>query len=135
MNLRNGHWIILDELNLAPSDVLEGLNRLLDENKELHVPEPNELIKPHKGFQLFATQNPPGLYGGRKPLSRAFRNRFIEIVIDDLPPNEVEEILTHTCNLPKSYSSILVTVMKDLSIHRNDSTIFQANMAKSFSEI
>jgi len=23
-----GHWIILDELNLAPSDVLEALNRV-----------------------------------------------------------------------------------------------------------
>ena len=26
--LRGGHWIILDELNLAPSEVLEALNRL-----------------------------------------------------------------------------------------------------------
>ena len=27
--MRKGHWIILDELNLAPSDVLEALNRVL----------------------------------------------------------------------------------------------------------
>jgi len=27
--MRQGHWIILDELNLAPSDVLEALNRVL----------------------------------------------------------------------------------------------------------
>ena len=26
--MQNGHWIILDELNLAPSDVLEALNRV-----------------------------------------------------------------------------------------------------------
>ena len=25
--LREGHWVVLDELNLAPSDVLEALNR------------------------------------------------------------------------------------------------------------
>lgn len=25
--VRQGHWVVLDELNLAPSDVLEALNR------------------------------------------------------------------------------------------------------------
>ena len=32
-----------------------------------------------KLFFIFMAQNPPGLYGGRKVLSRAFRNRFIEV--------------------------------------------------------
>ena len=31
--IRCGYWIILDELNLAPSEVLEALNRLLDDNR------------------------------------------------------------------------------------------------------
>ena len=57
--LQQGHWIILDELNLAPSDVLEALNRLLDDNKELYVPETRETITPAPAFRLFATQNPP----------------------------------------------------------------------------
>jgi len=33
--VRKGYWVILDELNLAPSEVLEALNRLLDDNREL----------------------------------------------------------------------------------------------------
>lgn len=37
--MTNGDWCLLDELNLAPSEVLEALNRLLDNNKELYVPE------------------------------------------------------------------------------------------------
>ena len=92
--LRNGHWIILDELNLAPSDVLEALNRLLDDNKELYIPETGETVKPVDGFNLFATQNPPGAYGGRKPLSRAFRNRFLELSICDLPTAGESESLS-----------------------------------------
>lgn len=64
--MRKGYWIILDELNLAPTDVLEALNRLLDDNRELFVAETQEVIKAHPRFLLFATQNPPGLYGGRK---------------------------------------------------------------------
>lgn len=64
--MRKGYWIILDELNLAPTDVLEALNRLLDDNRELLITETQEVVKAHPGFMLFATQNPPGLYGGRK---------------------------------------------------------------------
>lgn len=61
---RNGDWVILDELNLAPTDVLEALNRLLDDNHELFVPELQETIKPHPHFMLFGTQNPAGAYAG-----------------------------------------------------------------------
>lgn len=55
--VRKGYWIVLDELNLAPSDVLEALNRLLDDNRELFIPELQETIRAHPGFMLFATQN------------------------------------------------------------------------------
>ena len=84
--VRRGWWVVLDELNLAPTEVLEALNRLLDDNRELLVPELNEVVKPHPHFMLFATQNPPGgAYAGRKVLSRAFRSRFLELHIDDIP--------------------------------------------------
>ena len=53
---------VLDELNLAPSEVLEMLNRLLDDNRELMIPDTQEVIKPHPDFAVFATQNPTGVY-------------------------------------------------------------------------
>lgn len=64
--MRKGEWIILDELNLAPSEVLEALNRLLDDNRQLFITETGITVTAHPRFMLFATQNPPGLYGGRK---------------------------------------------------------------------
>ena len=37
------------------------------------------------------------MYGGRKPLSRALRNRFIEIHVGDIPSEEMEVILKQRC--------------------------------------
>ncbi|KAI9314232.1 P-loop containing nucleoside triphosphate hydrolase protein [Dichotomocladium elegans] len=123
--LRNGYWIVLDELNLAPSDVLEALNRLLDDNRELLIPETQEIVKPHPHFMLFATQNPAGLYGGRKALSRAFRNRFLELHFDDIPQDELETILSNRCRIAPSYCKKLVQVYKSLMDHRNSSRLFE----------
>ncbi|XP_069830840.1 midasin-like isoform X2 [Dendropsophus ebraccatus] len=122
--MRNGYWIILDELNLAPTDVLEALNRLLDDNRELFITETQEVVKAHPRFMLFATQNPPGIYGGRKVLSRAFRNRFVELHYDELPSAELETILHKRCSLPPSYCSKLVSVMIELQSHRRGSSVF-----------
>ena len=40
--------------------------QLLDDNRELFIPETQETVVAHPMFMLFATQNPPGHYGGRK---------------------------------------------------------------------
>ncbi|CAK9179917.1 unnamed protein product [Ilex paraguariensis] len=122
--VRNGHWVVLDELNLAPSDVLEALNRLLDDNRELYVPELAEVICAHPDFMLFATQNPPTFYGGRKMLSRAFRNRFVEIHVDEIPQDELSIILENRCKVPQSYANKMVEVMKELQLHRQSSKVF-----------
>ncbi|CAF3764108.1 unnamed protein product [Adineta steineri] len=123
--MRYGWWIILDELNLASSDILEALNRLLDDNRQLYLSETNELINAHERFQLFATQNPAGeQYAGRKRLSRAFRNRFIELHFDNLPQDELEIIIEKKCQLPKSYSKLLIQTMIDLQKYRSQKGIF-----------
>lgn len=123
--LRKGYWIVLDELNLAPTDVLEALNRLLDDNRELFIPETQEIVKPHPDFMLFATQNPPGLYGGRKVLSRAFRNRFLELHFDDIPQDELEIILQQRCQIAPSYAKRIVDVYKQLTVQRQSTRLFE----------
>ena len=61
------HWIVLDELNLAPSDVLEALNRLLDDNRELFVPELQETVRRY----VFSLARFVGFFwcGGKEGLS------------------------------------------------------------------
>ncbi|EEH22929.2 hypothetical protein PABG_05140 [Paracoccidioides brasiliensis Pb03] len=123
--LRNGYWIVLDELNLAPTDVLEALNRLLDDNRELFIPESQEVVHPHPNFMLFATQNPAGLYGGRKALSRAFRNRFLELHFDDIPEDELEFILKERSQIAPSFCTRIVSVYRKLSLLRQSSRLFE----------
>ncbi|KAF9893737.1 hypothetical protein FE257_009907 [Aspergillus nanangensis] len=123
--LRNGYWIVLDELNLAPSDVLEALNRLLDDNRELFIPETQEVVRPHQNFMLFATQNPAGLYGGRKVLSRAFRNRFLELHFDDIPESELEFILKERSQIAPSFCTRIVAVYRKLSLLRQANRLFE----------
>ncbi|KAK7048623.1 midasin [Favolaschia claudopus] len=127
--LRNGDWIVLDELNLAPTDVLEALNRLLDDNRELVIPETQEVVRPHPHFMLFATQNPPGLYAGRKVLSRAFRNRFLEVHFEDVPQAELETILCQRCRIAPSYGKKIVNVFRDLQKRRQFGRVFETKQS------
>ncbi|OII77422.1 hypothetical protein cand_009130 [Cryptosporidium andersoni] len=127
---RKGYWLVLDELNLAPSEVLESLNRLLDSNREIFLPETGETIKAHPDFQLFATQNPAGnIYGGRKVLSQAFRNRFVEIYIDNIVSNELVTILSSRCIIPPSYAETMVNIFTELQQHRLTSQLFSGDMS------
>ena len=80
--LRNGWWVILDEVNLAEPQVLERLNPVLE------LP-PTLVLTEHDGrrfgsggdvpisanFRLFGTMN-PSEYAGRATLSPAFRDRW-----------------------------------------------------------
>ena len=122
--MRNGWWLLLDELNLAPPDVLEALNRVLDDNRELFIAETGEIIKAHPRFQLFAAQNPAGIYGGRKQLSRAFTNRFVQLEFCELPEKELEEIVAKKCEIPASKSALLVKAINSLRNLRRDSAVF-----------
>lgn len=94
----------------------------MDDNRELFIPETQALIKAHPNFMLFATQNPPGLYGGRKTLSRAFKNRFIELHFSEIPRNELEIILEKRCLIPKSYAQKMVKTMSELQSNRKNTS-------------
>ena len=120
----NGYLIVLDKLNLASSDMLEALNQLLDDNRELFVPELRETMPAQLDFMPFSTLNPPTLYGGHKMLSRAFRNRFVESHVDEIPEDELSTILNNWCKISESYVKIMVEVMKELKLHRQSSEVF-----------
>ena len=71
--LKNGDWVLLDELNLAPQPVLEGLNAALDHRAEVFVPELGETFRCPPTFRVFAAQNPVQEGGGRKGQQRVHK--------------------------------------------------------------
>ncbi|RXG61650.1 Midasin [Armadillidium vulgare] len=124
-------WTVFHPLKFGHmiTDILEALNRLLDDNRELFIPEIETTVKAHPKFMLFATQNPPGLYGGRQVLSRAFRNRFVELHFDAIPPLELQTILKERCDIPESLSKKMVLVLQDLQNRRRTSSVFQGKQS------
>ena len=56
--IKEGHWFLIDEMNLAQQSVLEGLNAILDHRRTVYIPELNQEFECHPEFFVFACQNP-----------------------------------------------------------------------------
>ena len=85
--------------------------------------ETQTVITPHPHFRLFATQNPAATYAGRKELSAAFRNRFVEYYMEELPDSELETIVSEKGRIAPSYAKVLIKIMKDLQRRRTRSQV------------
>lgn len=93
--LQLGHWVLLDEMNLAPQAVLEGLNAVLDHRGSVYIPELGRSFTCHPSFRIFAAQNPLNQGGGRKGLPKSFINRFTKVYIEELTANDYLLVCRH----------------------------------------
>ena len=120
---KNGCWLLLDELNLAPDIVLQCIENALDTKElKLHNPcdseIPVQLIPMHENFRLFATQNPDNGFfkGKREKLSPALIDRFTTKVFEEFPKNELTEIVcfklrkNYDERRSKDFSEIMVDI-------------------------
>lgn len=85
--LRNGDWVLLDEINLASSETLQGLSGVLDSEAALFLTEKGsgELVPVvrHPDFRVFAAMNPPTDIG-KKELPASLLGRFTELYTEEL---------------------------------------------------
>jgi midasin len=82
-SMKQGDWLILENVNTCSLSVLDRLNSLLEPNGELILNEgggQGAIVKPHQNFRLILTMDPKQ---GNGEISRAMRNRCCEIYIDD----------------------------------------------------
>nr|AIF08169.1 ATPase family protein associated with various cellular activities (AAA) (MDN1, REA1) [uncultured marine group II/III euryarchaeote KM3_27_D07] len=81
--MRNGWWVILDEVNLAEPQIVERLNSLLENPPSLSITERSPAVEfgsstknsIHSDFRIFATMN-PAEYAGRTAFSPAYKDRW-----------------------------------------------------------
>lgn len=86
--MKQGHWLVVDEINAAAPEILFILHSLLDDDKSIMLSQHNgDKIHPHENFRFFATMNPPFEYAGTKELNKALLSRF-GIVIEFKPPSK-----------------------------------------------
>uniref|UniRef100_A0A182SC78 AAA+ ATPase domain-containing protein n=1 Tax=Anopheles maculatus TaxID=74869 RepID=A0A182SC78_9DIPT len=93
LKARRNTWILLDELNLAPQSVLEGLNAILDHRGEVYIAELNKTFHLGKRTRIFAAQNPLRQGGGRKGLPQSFLNRFTKVYLRKLERRDLLHVV------------------------------------------
>ncbi|CAH1278834.1 unnamed protein product, partial [Diabrotica balteata] len=96
--LKDGSWILLDELNLASQSVLEGLNACLDHRGEIFIPELGKTFYVKPGTRFFGCQNPLKQGGSRRGLPQSFLNRFIQVYVNSLTDKDLHFILKNQFN-------------------------------------
>ncbi|MFH1877887.1 MAG: AAA family ATPase, partial [Candidatus Omnitrophota bacterium] len=102
--MTEGSVLVLEELNMAKSGILEILNEYFDEGTFIN-PFTLKEVRVHEDFRLFATMNPiegtMGTNEGRKALSPALRNRFREVwVPHEKTEAEIKAIITDRLKAP-----------------------------------
>ena len=77
------------------------------------------MLTAHPDFRLFATQNPSGgAYGGRKQLSDAFKNRFLQLAVPSFPRADLLQILDQRAALAPKYAKLMLDIMQSLQALR-----------------
>ena len=114
--LKQGSWILFDELNLATQSVLEGLNACLDHRGEIFIAELNKTFSvKNQTTKVFATQNPSKDGSGRKSLPKSFLNRFSKVYVKSLDQTDIVAICHHRfSNIPVETISVMSKILEQL---------------------
>ncbi len=113
--LREGHVVILDEINAANAEVLFLLHPLLDDGHFIRLMgKDGEIVPAHEDFRLFATMNPPE-YVGTKELSPAFLSRFHMVLeFDFIQPIQEAKLLVERMNIREDDAATMADIAKRL---------------------
>ena len=121
--MREGFWLIVDEIDFAEPSILAALTAVLEPHGRLVLKEKgNEIVAPHADFRLFATANAVGamgqfrhLYQGANLMNEAFLDRWRVYLLDYLTPAEEADVLMRTLapHMTRTLAATLAAIAAD----------------------
>ncbi|MFM0203294.1 AAA family ATPase [Paraburkholderia fungorum] len=121
--MREGLWLIVDEIDFAEPSILAALTAVLEPHGRLVLKEKgNEIVAPHPAFRLFATANAVGamsqfrhLYQGANLMNEAFLDRWRVYLLDYLTPAEEADVLMGTLapHMTRALATTLAAIAAD----------------------
>jgi cobaltochelatase CobS len=126
---REGHILLLDEIDSTPPEILFCLFAILD-RKPLVLADNNcEVVKPHPNFRVVATGNTigrgddSGSYNGTNVLNRAFLNRFRIWYEVEYPSEEVYTKIIMKEGVEESLARIVASLAKAINVASMQGTL------------
>ncbi|WP_338782264.1 MoxR family ATPase [Metabacillus sp. FJAT-52054] len=95
--MKKGHFLYIDEINMAKPETLPILNGVLDYRKMITNPFTGEVVKGSEAFGVIAAINEG--YVGTVPLNEALKNRFVIIDVPYIQGEELRQIITNQSGL------------------------------------
>jgi MoxR-like ATPase len=105
--VREGAICYLDEVVEARHDSLAILHSLTDHRRTLFLDRTGEAVTAPDGFMLVCSYN-PAYRSSLKDLKPSFRQRFVTISLDYLPPHHEAEVLVIETGVERSAATRLV---------------------------
>jgi len=113
--MRNGWWLLLDEVDQAHPDILMKLQGVLEGTALILTENFGEVVHPHEYFRIIATANTfgrgdeTGLYTGAKIMNEATMDRFGVVIDANYPSEKTEvEIIRQVSGIPAGQASKMV---------------------------
>lgn len=105
--VRTGAVCYLDEVVEARRDTLAVLHALLDDRRALYLERTGETVIAPPDFMLVASYNPSSR-SILKELKPSFRQRFVTMALDYLPPEAEQAVVSHEAGVSADIAERLV---------------------------
>lgn len=120
--MKHGHFLYIDEVNMAKPETLPLINGVLDYRRMITNPFTNEVIKGKEGFNVIAAINEG--YIGTVPLNEALKNRFVVIEVPYIEGDQLRSLIESSTKLKDANTvEMFVRLSKDLITAANQGTI------------